>query len=81
MAQHPTPLAAHLARTGLKQQQFAELLGAVRGWPVKQAAISMWASGKRKPSGVVRAAIERASGGAVRVDAWDSWAVKRRRRS
>jgi len=68
---HPTPLGRYLAKAKLTQVAFAALSG------VPQCQISLYVTGKRKPARQNAVAIERATGGAVAISAWDRPARRR----
>jgi transcriptional regulator with XRE-family HTH domain len=52
-------LSDYLTQRGLKQAEFASMIG------VSEAAVSRWATGKGRPSWAAVAAIERSTDGAV----------------
>lgn len=69
------PLASYLKKSGISQEEFADMLSRSRGWKAYQSSVSRWVNGERKPSIAVRHAIERATLGEIPASAWDDWSA------
>ena len=69
-----SPLKKYLAKEGITQGEFADILTRHRGAVVYQHQVSNWATGKVRPTKSILAMIAKATENAVPVTAWlDFW--------
>ena len=69
------PLARYLQEKGLSQVDFGNLIG------TSGVAVCRWLSGLRRPTVRLAVAIEKATAGAVPVEAWATSPRRRRKRA
>lgn len=65
-----SPLGKWLLSSGVRQEDFAKMLEAVRETPTSQSQVSSWATGSIRPVASTIVAIEKATGKAVKRSAW-----------